>query len=387
LPPEIDTAAQRASPLAAHHAAAAAGLRLVDAPPLRVADVAMFYGERSGGIRTYLREKSAYAVRSGAFEHHVIVPGRVERHDGGWHELRALRVAASNGYRIPLGVGALKSALRSIGPDVVLLHDPFWGRLGVTELARGLGASVVAVHHGSSALNAAGLPGPYRLYVVAFRALIRSAYARADGVMSFADPGRDSGPAAVMPLRFGVDPAFRPGPARPRRSHVLYAGRIGREKGLGELLEATARSSEPWRLHLAGTGPAGRTLAARARRLDIAERVLFLPWVSDRRRLARLYAEASCVVMPGPHETFGLVCLEAAASGASVVACETAPSAAVAGELVETFAPGDSAGLLAAIERARGRTPNLRTAAALAEAHSWDRAFESELRDLRRVSG
>jgi alpha-1,6-mannosyltransferase len=367
--------------------AAAAGLRLVDAPPLCVADVAMFYGERSGGIRTYLREKSAYAARSGAFEHHVIVPGRVERHEGGWHELRALRVAASNGYRIPLGVGALKSALRSIGPDVVLLHDPFWGRLGVTELARELDASVVAVHHGSSALNAAGLPGPYRLYVFAFRALIRSAYARADGVMSFADPGRDSGPAAVMPLRFGVDLAFRPGPAGPRRSHVLYAGRLGREKGLGALLEATARSSEPWRLHLAGTGPAGRPLAARARRLGIAERVLFLPWVSDRRRLARLYAEASCVVMPGPHETFGLVCLEAAASGASVVACETAPSAAVAGELAETFAAGDPASLLAAIERARRRTPDVRAAAALAEAHGWDRAFEAELRDLRRVCG
>ena len=120
----------------------------------------MFYGERSGGIRTYLQEKAAYARATGTFEHHVIVPGRVERHADGWHELRALRVAASNGYRIPLGVGALKATLREIRPDFVLLHDAFWGPHGVCELAHELGARAIAVHHGSTALNAAGLPGP-----------------------------------------------------------------------------------------------------------------------------------------------------------------------------------------------------------------------------------
>jgi alpha-1,6-mannosyltransferase len=362
-----------------------AALRLVEPAALRVADVAMFYGERSGGIRTYLREKSAYAARSRAFEHHVIVPGRVERHNGGWHELRALRVAASNGYRIPYGVGALKSLLRSIEPDVVLLHDPFWGRLGVPEVARELGATVVGVHHGSSELNAAGLPGPQRLYRAGFRVLLRRAYERTDGVMSFADLRRDSKRAALLPLRFGVDPAFRPRPALPRRPHVLYVGRIGREKGLAELLEAAVRSDEPWRLHLVGSGPAERLIATRARRLGLSERVLFLPYVRDRSRLARLYAEASCVVMSGPHETFGLVALEAAASGASVVACETAPSVQVIGPLAETFAAGDVGGLLAAIERARKRRPDLHAAAALADAQSWDRAFEAELHDLARV--
>jgi glycosyltransferase involved in cell wall biosynthesis len=199
------------------------------------------------------------------------------------------------------------------------------------------------------------------------------------------DPRRDSGRRAALPLRFGVDPAFRPRPALPRRPHVLYAGRLGREKGVFELLEAAARARGPWRLHLVGTGPAERALAARARRLAIAGRVLFLPWVPDRPRLSRLYAEASCVAMPGAHETFGLVALEAAASGANVVACENAPSAALVGDLAETFAPGDATGLLAAIERARRREPDLRAAAELASAHSWERAFEGELRDLGRL--
>src|SRR5438552_2718894 len=87
-------------------------------PRLRVVDVALFYGERSGGIRTYLDAKAAYAQASGSFEHHAIVPGRRERHDGTHHELRALSVAASNGYRLPLGTGQLEHTLREIAPDV-----------------------------------------------------------------------------------------------------------------------------------------------------------------------------------------------------------------------------------------------------------------------------
>jgi hypothetical protein len=70
---------------------------------LRIVDVALFYGERSGGIRTYLDAKAAHAAATAAFEHHVIVPGPRERHERGRHELPSLRLAAANGYRVPLG--------------------------------------------------------------------------------------------------------------------------------------------------------------------------------------------------------------------------------------------------------------------------------------------
>jgi alpha-1,6-mannosyltransferase len=355
-------------------------------PVPRIVDVAMFYGERSGGIRTYLQEKSAYARATGTFEHHAVVPGRVERHADGWHELRALRVAASNGYRIPLGVGALKSTLRDIRPDFVLLHDAFWGPHGVCELAHQIGARTIAVHHASTDLNAAGLPGPYRLYVPAFRAWIRRAYRNADAVMSAVDPRPDSGRDVDLPLRFGLDPAFVPHPGLARRDHVLYAGRFGREKGVFELIDAAAHSTSGWRVHLVGTGPAQGLLAARARRAGISERVLFLPYVSDRERLARLYGEASCVVMPGPFETFGLVALEAAASGARVVACETAPSAAVIGGLAHTFRVGDPEDMLRAIEEARATDPDPVAARELSERLTWPRAFAAELADLEALA-
>jgi hypothetical protein len=86
--------------------------------------------------------------------------------------------------------------------------------------------------------------------------------------------------------------------------------------------------------------------------------------------------------MPGPYETFGLVALEAAASGARVVACDTAPSGRAAAEVCHTFARGDVHGLLAAIEAARRAPPDLEAAARIAAGHTWERAFEGEQRDL-----
>jgi hypothetical protein len=68
-------------PSPAPHAARPSGgapgapsLRLVEKAPLRVVDVALFHGERSGGIRTYLDAKADHVRESGAFEHHLIVP-------------------------------------------------------------------------------------------------------------------------------------------------------------------------------------------------------------------------------------------------------------------------------------------------------------------------
>ena len=351
---------------------------------LVVADVALLYGERSGGIRTYLDEKARFAAATGAFEHHVIVPAKRERHAGGRHEVRALRLVASNGYRLPLGVGAVKQTLRAIRPHVVMLHDPFWRPLGVTSEAHRLGAHVVAVHHASAAMNAAGLPGPDAVYLPLFKKVYRHAYEQVDSIMSVIDARPDSGREATLPLRLGLHPAFRPGPAI-RRQHVLYVGRLAWEKGIFDLLEAASVPRNAWRLWLVGDGPAYRAIRARVARLGLSRRVSFRPYTKDRFALARLYREAACVVMPGPHETFGLVALEAAASGGRVVAAESAPSAMLAADLVETFSPGDPRDLLRAIERAIAMQPSSAAAADLADRLAWRQVFAAEFDDLARL--
>jgi len=172
-----------------------------------------------------------------------------------------------------------------------------------------------------------------------------------------------------------------------RGDHVLYVGRLSREKGLRELLEATAAAGSDWRLVMRGTGPAGDTLRERARQLGVQRRVSFEPYTGDRDELARVYAQARCVALPGPHETFGLVALEAAACGTPVVTAESTPSVALIGEFVQTFRAGDAADLLRAIERARIQGQDLGAAAALAERNGWDAALSAELADLERLAG
>jgi alpha-1,6-mannosyltransferase len=363
------------------------GTRMHAGGPLRVADVAIFYGERSGGIRTYLEAKAAFAARTRAFEHHLVVPGREGSDDPYRHEQRSLRLAASNGYRVPLGGSGLHATLRMLRPEVVLLHDPFWTPRHASRTAHELGAVVVAVHHSSAALHAAGLPGPHGVYARALRRWIRRAYGEVDAVMSVVETDIDAHRPATLRLRLGVDPAFRPRPDVERGDHVLYVGRLSREKGLRELLEAAAASREPWPIVLLGTGPAGDTLRERARQLGLGQRVRFDAYLRDRDDLARAYAGARCVVLPGAHETFGLAALEAAACGASVVTAATTPSAHLLGAFVETFTAGDPSDLLRAIEAARRREPDLPAAQALAARHDWSTLLTAELADLRRLVG
>jgi alpha-1,6-mannosyltransferase len=348
---------------------AGALLSAVPAPRLRVADVALFYGERSGGIRTYLDAKAAYAAASGAMEHHVVVPGRRKRHDSTRHELRSLRLVASNGYRLPLGIGPLERTLERIEPDVILVHDPYWALLAATRVGALLDRPVVAVRHATSHMEAASAPGPSALWQRALGHWYRHSYRRVQAIMSAA-PAREPESLPVLELRFGLDPAFRPRPAQACGGEVLYVGRLASSKGVFDLLEAAARSRDPWPLHFAGSGPARSAIVAAVRDLGLGDRVSFRPFIADRERLAAAYAAAGCVVMPGEFETFGLVALEAAASGANVVACSNAPVARVCGPLAHTFEPGDVEGMLDAIERARTRRRGASAAASPGSARS-----------------
>lgn len=332
-----------------------------------VVDIALWYGAQSGGIRTYLDAKAAYAEQSGEFEHHLVVPGS--------RGLRSLTLAASNGYRVPLGFGAVEDVLRGLRPDVIYAHDPFWA----LPAALSTDSPVIAVHHASSDLEAAALPGPRRLYRRTFESWRRRGYERAAAVMT-ATGGPPRGARRVLPLRFGLDPAFRPQAEVHRGRSVLYAGRLSREKGVLDLLEAAAIARRTqWPLRIVGCGQAEGAVHSLVRRRALGWRTTFEPFIDDRAELARAYARASCVVMPGRYETFGLVALEAAASGARVVACASTPSAHAAAEVAHTFAPGDVHGLAAAIEAARSAPRDLDAAARIARRHTWEGAFEAEL--------
>lgn len=150
--------------------------------------------------------------------------------------------------------------------------------------------------------------------------------------------------------RSRVRGAARRAPSGPRALRRAARAR----KGIVELLHAAARSHEPWQLKIVGDGPGERRLRRLATHLGIGDRVRFYPFIAERERLARWYASARTVVIPGGYETLGLVALAAAACGAPVVTCATAPSAGLMRAIVRTHEPGDIDGLLTAIERTGG---------------------------------
>jgi alpha-1,6-mannosyltransferase len=229
-----------------------------------------------------------------------------------------------------------------------------------------------------------GSPGPDALYLPALGRIYQHAYEHVDAVMSTVDPAADCGRPAAIKLRFGLDPAFRPGPAVPG-DELLFVGRVSLEKRIADILEAMALADWGRPLRIVGDGPARALVEARARRLNLAELVEIRPFVADRVALARLYREAACVVAPGPHETFGLAVLEAAASGARVVACSCTPSTALAGSLVHTFHSKDSHDLARAIDTALSTPRDAGAASALGNGLRWERVFEAELSDLKRL--
>jgi glycosyltransferase involved in cell wall biosynthesis len=97
---------------------------------------------------------------------------------------------------------------------------------------------------------------------------------------------------------------------------LLYAGRLSREKGLGELPEilrrVRSRISDA-RLVVCGTGPLEDEL-----RQQMPD-ALFTGWI-EKPRLRQIYAAADLKVFPTRFDTFGNVVLEAFACGLPVVA-------------------------------------------------------------------
>lgn len=128
---------------------------------------------------------------------------------------------------------------------------------------------------------------------------------------------------------------FRPRERDSARDYYLLAGAMAPYKN-GELaIQACAALGR--RLVVVGTGPEQRTWAARAGR-DVE----FRGWVSDE-ELAALYAGARGLLFPA-QEDFGIIPVEAMASGCPVVAFGR-------GGALETVGKGASTGALAEVER------------------------------------
>jgi glycosyltransferase involved in cell wall biosynthesis len=165
------------------------------------------------------------------------------------------------------------------------------------------------------------------------------------------------GAREVRVLPNGLDaPAAVGEPAEP--PHVLYVGRLSEEKGVLELVEATAGMPRV----VVGDGPL---------RDRVPDALGFVPHAE----LGPYYERAAVVCVPSRREGYGMVAREAMAHGRPVVATAVGGLAdAVAdGETGLLVPPGDPAALRAALERMLGDADLRRRLGAAARARALER--------------
>jgi len=167
------------------------------------------------------------------------------------------------------------------------------------------------------------------------RAVVRRARLVVAPSTVLAEAARSLGAREVAVIPSGVDVAEKIG-AEDEPPFVLYAGRLSREKGVLELVEAA--NGIP--LVIVGDGP-------------LREQVPGARGFVAHDELLRLYERAAVVAVPSYREGFGVVCAEAMAHARPVVASAVGGllDLVVDGETGILVPPGDVAALRSALER------------------------------------
>lgn len=325
----------------------------------------MFWGKASGGVRRYIEAKRAHVRRQDGWHHSLLVPGRLAncRQDGPLTTCSraAPPLIGGHGYRFPLRTGPWVEALCALRPDVIETGDPYrlpWAALQARDR---LGVPAVGFFHSDlqrlMALRFGGwTTAPVRRYM-------RHLYDSLDWVFApsqvMAGRLRDLGIERVSAQPLGVDtrqfsPMMRDISLRSRLGLsdearlLVFAGRNAIEKNLEVLIEAVRRLGKPY--HLLLIGP------------DMPQvfdpRVAVIDYVADPSTLAGLLAGADALVHAGDMETFGLVILEAMASGLPVIGVDSGAVPELVDESVGALArPRDAASLAEAVADVFARAP------------------------------
>jgi len=360
---------------------------------MHITDITMFYTPQSGGVRTYLQAKHRALNAMPGVRHSLLVPGATATSEDGVHTVPAPPIPFGQGYRFPLRTGAWRERIERLAPDLIEAGDPY--RLPWAALAAGerLGVPVIGFYHSDlprlvrarfgSALGAVAARYVRRLYPH-FDLTLTPSRVMADYLVSIGILR-----VAVQPL--GVDteifhPRRRDEEVRrelglsDRTRLLIFAGRGAREKNIPLLLDTLRRLGPGYHLLLVGPGMPVRGLPPN---------VTVYPFYYDGRVLARWLASADAFIHAGAQETFGLVILEAMASGLPVIGMN-------AGAVAELVAPGtgilaDRVSARALAEAAEYLFPlDLRAIGRLARARveaqwGWDCVFQRLLTHYGRV--
>jgi glycogen synthase len=305
-----------------------------------------------GGLGRHVRKLSEHLVRDGV-EMHVLtrggghLPVAEERHGVIVHRV-AEPPFPKDVKAFVRWVEAMNRDMRELGEDLCqryafdLVHSHDWLVAGAAEpLARGAGTPwLTTVHATEYGRHQGWVQNHPQSHIHAVeRAMVRRAdrvitcsrYMKSHVSTVFGVP-----PRRVTVIPNGIDPrdlepvaddlpALRARFARPDQRLVLLVGRLVYEKGFHLALDALAplvKRLGNVRFVVAGTGTAEAELKLQARRLGLTSHGSFLGWVGDD-MLHSLYRVAEVVIVPSIYEPFGLVALEAMASGCVCVVADT----------------------------------------------------------------
>jgi alpha-1,6-mannosyltransferase len=343
--------------------------RLRPGAALGVLDITEFFGETTGGVRTYLLQKARYVQRRTELRQTIVVPGArdeiLEASGVRCYRLHGPSVPTQKPYRFMLATRSTSRIVAHERPDLIEVGSTWFAPWLVHLATRRVDVPAVWFYHSNFPRVIAPWPETASRvkraaaefawgYVRRLGRMVRATLAPSDFV---ARELERAGVERVVRVGLGVDlerfhPARRAVAAETRRRHglpegplAIYVGRLAGEKEVDLLLTAwpEVERRTGTRLVLVGDGPSRRRLQRRPG----SERMYWLPFQQDRERLANLLAAVDLAVSPCSIETFGLSALEALASGTPLLSADRGGVAETVGRsgAGATFASGDAGAL------------------------------------------
>ncbi|MFY0730463.1 glycosyltransferase family 1 protein [Pseudomonas sp. NFX15] len=354
----------------------------------------MFYAPASGGVRTYLDAKHRRLGIKTGIRHSLLIPGSSLSERDGIFTVPAPALPFGKGYRFPLRLAPWRNVLHDLQPDLIEVGDPYLTAWAALDARRQLDVPVIGFYHSDLPLLVSNRMGPWLTNNV--EAYVSKLYGNFDRVLApsqvMADKLIGLGVRNVFVQPLGVDlktfnpdardPGLRAEMGLDEHTHLLiFAGRGSKEKNLPVLLDCMKRLGRRYHLLLVGSSMP----------TAVPSNVTVIDEFCPPPQVARLMASADALLHAGDQETFGLVILEAMASGIPVVAVAAgAFEEIVTAEGGLLCAPDNPAAMATAVRElfSSGSTTLGRQARLHVERHyAWDTVVDSLLGHYHAVLG